>query len=205
MDYSRFMFRPFEEDTVTQLEKYPEFNFNIEDKARVINFMILMYDPNSEIRRTYPDLLTRKREVAKVVGFQLDDDKKFSPHIEQMLLGENHEYNVAMIRFAQMHGIPDFDVLVVTKEMLAKELVAALKETDAKIRTIIQKNIKVNLADIEVLERRIFTGEETQKARESLYHLIEKVRVPRPENMADDIKNKSVDLPDIYKTKKTKK
>jgi len=45
-----------------------------------------------------------------------------------------------------------------------------------------------------------FTGKETEAARETLYSLIEKIRAPRPENMAEDIENKRLDLPDLYNT-----
>lgn len=201
MAYEGFMVRPFQKDTIKKLEKYPEFRFKIKDKEKFINFMILMYDPKSDIRRDYPDLLTRKREVAKIVGFKIGENHRFPDHIEEVLLGDNHEYNVAMIRFAQMHGIPDYDVLVVTREMLARELTSAIEARDPKARAQIQKNMDVDLIKIEELENRIFTGIPLQKERESLYHVIEKFRVPRPENVADDISNKTLTLPEVYPTR----
>ena len=54
MDYSKFLYDPFGKDTVSELEKYDEFQFECKDKAKVVAYLILMYDiNNTEDEQTY--------------------------------------------------------------------------------------------------------------------------------------------------------
>lgn len=198
MAYERFLYDPFGKDTVQKLEQYPEFQFECKDKAKVIAYLILVYDKGSDLFLMHSDnLYMRKKEAALRVGFKLDEKKRFSKEVEAILTGENEQFNLAQFRYIRFFGIPDLPVLIKTLEMLDYEMSAPLPPDPTK-RDKVRSNIKVLLADIQALEERIFTGKESERARESLYSLIEKERVPRPEILAQQIKTKKLALPNIY-------
>ena len=200
MDYSRCLYDPFGKDTVQKLEQYPEFQFECEDKAKVIAYLILMYDIASSEVRTYSDRLYERKKFAAIkAGFKLDKDGKFDEEIEKIIIGENDAFNDAVIRYVRMFGLPDLPRHTAYNEMLDKELAAAHKETDPKIRKVIRENIDELSKEIEAIERKIFTGEETENVRKSLYRLMEKQKLGlRPEDMAVAIEEKKIRVPDVY-------
>lgn len=198
MDYSKCLYDPFDKATVSKLEEYPEFQFEIKDKSKVIAYLILVYDRNSDLFLLHADnLYMRKKEAAMRVGFKLDANKHFSEDVEGILTGENEQFNLAQFRYIRLHGIPDLPVLIKYLEMLDAEMAGVLPP-DPKKRGDVMKNIAELHQKIDKLEEKIFTGKESERARESLYSLIEKIRVPRPEFMAQDIANKTLDLPDPH-------
>ena len=202
MDYSKCLYDPFDKQTVSKLEGFPEFQFECKDKDKVIAYLILVYDRNSDLFLMHSDnLYMRKKEAALRVGFKLDSEKHFEDWVEQILTGENEQFNLAQFRYIRLHGIPDLPVLIKYLEMLDSEMSGVLP-TDPKKRGDVMKNIDELHKKIELLEQKIFTGKESEKARESLYSLIERIRVPRPEYIAQDIANKELDLPDKYEFQK---
>ena len=98
-----------------------------------------------------------------------------------------------------MFGIPDLPVLTAYNEMIDREFSAAPKESDPKLRKVIMLNIEELTSKIEQLERKIFSGEETENVRKSLYRLMEKQKLGlRPEEMAVSLQDKSAAFPDPY-------
>ena len=199
-DYSRFLYKPFSEETVKLLEKYPEFQFDVPDKQKVINYLILLYDlASSEVKNHSDRLYERKKFSALKAGFKLNKEGHFENWVEDILVGENDSFNDAMIRFVRFFALPDLPAHTAYNEMIDHEFTSAAKEKDSKIIKIIMINIDELRGKIESLERKIFTGEETENVRKALYRLMEKQRLPRPEIIAKDIENKDLKLPDPYK------
>lgn len=197
-DYSKCLFDPTNKDSTRKLEQYPEFQFKLKDKDKFISYLILVYDKNSPLFiRNADNLYMRKKDAALQAGFTLDEENHFEKYVEEVLLGENEDMNLAVLRYVRLSGIPDLPVLVKYIEMLDKEMSIKLPDK-AKERADVRSNIDTLLTKIEQLETKIFTGKETEAARETLYRLIERIRVPRPENVASDIASKTLDLPDIY-------
>ena len=202
MNYEKFLFDPFGKDTVSKLEQYEEFKFECDNKDKVIAYLILMYDlSSSEVKAHSDRLYERKKFAALRAGFKFKDGV-FPKDIEDIIVGENDDFNVAMIRYVRMFGLPDLPKHTAYNEMLDSELSAAAKERDYKLHKVIMDNIESLSVKIESIERKIFTGDETENVRKSLYRLMEKTRVPRPEYMAQDIASKSLDLPDKYELQK---
>jgi hypothetical protein len=198
MDYSKCLYDPFDKQTVSKLEGFPEFQFEVKDKAKVIAYLILVYDRNSDLFLMHSDnLYMRKKEAALRVGFKLDVKKHFEEWVEQILTGENEQFNLAQFRYVRFHGIPDLPVLIKYLEMLDAEMAGVLPSDPLK-RKYVMTNIEELHKKIDDYEQKIFTGKESERARESLYSLIEKIRVPRPEYIAQDIASKSLDLPDPH-------
>lgn len=203
-DYSNHLYDPFASDTVEKLGKYSEFQFTAPDKAKTIAYIIVMYDINSDMKKIYPDnYWERKRNSAIKAGFKINEDGKFEKHVEDFLVGENDQVNEAILFYIRMFGIPDLPVLMAYTEILHKQVLAALKVTDAGKLVTIQKNIETAIAKISVYERRIFSGDETESARKSLYLLMEKQRLNlRPEAKAKEIESKELKISDPYTKKR---
>jgi len=201
MDYSRFLYKPFDKKTVDTLEKqYPEFRFKVPDKQKAIDYLLLMYDIASGEVKTYSDrLYERKKYAATKAGFTLNKKGEFDEWIEDIIIGENEQFNDAVVRFVRMFGLPDLPTLVAYNEMIDHEFSSSAKVKDhAMIKTIIQ-NIEGLRTKIEQLERKIFSGEETENVRKSLYRLMEKQRLGlRPEEKAVEIAENRVNVDDPY-------
>ena len=203
MDYSKFLYDPFNKDTVSQLEQYEEFGFQCKDKPKVVAYLILMYDINNvDFRRAYSDLYERKHKCAITAGFEIEDGK-FAPDIEAILVGENDQFNDAMARYISLFNIPDLPAHTAFSEILAKECIVAQKEKDSKVIKDVIANINNARKNVEDCEVRIFTGIETENVRKSLYRFAQKKKLGlRPEEKAREIKEKKLNVPDIYKFNK---
>ena len=197
------MFDPFGIDTVKQLELYEEFLFIVPDKPRVIAYMIIMYDPRSDMKKLYPDnFYERKLKSAIAAGFETTDGR-FEPWVEQILVGENDDFNDAELRFTRMFGIPDYPAFIVYSDILDKQFRAAKKENDPKKLQVIQANIKSAIAEVSLYERNIFGHEETENVRAALYRLAEKQKLGlRPEDKAVEIDTKTLKVHDPHYPKK---
>lgn len=190
MDYSNMQYPPFDKSTIGRLDVFPEFrNFEIADRDKFIFYLILVYDRDSDLFSFHgaDSLYIRKREAAIKVGFKQDKDGHFDKYVEEVLCGENEAFNMCQFRYIRLSGIPDLPVLIKYIEMLDKEMSTPLPDKP-KDRQYIQDNIETLLTKIEGLEVKIFTGKESEKARESLYKLLEQERVRlRPEYVAEAI------------------
>jgi len=187
MDFSKFLFPPFEKSTLDALEQFPEFQFKIQDKAKIIDYMIIMYDHNNaEFRRLHTDYYTRKREAAILAKLPTGKDGKFPEQIEEVLTGLNDDFNTALVRYLMMFGLPDYPQLVALKELQAQELKAAFSPSEAKDRKIMRDNLDKITNDIAIIEDKIYYGTETENVRKALYRYMEANRLAlRPEHIAE--------------------
>jgi len=207
MDYSKFMLKPFEQSTYDYLGGIKEFAHNWPNKNKLFDFMILLWDINSELKRIHPDYFERKRQAAICAGLDVDSNGNFSPEIEEIILGGNNTFNVAVIQYLMMHAIPEYPALVATLELQAQELAESFKQTDKpKDRETISNNVKRTTDQRREYEKSIFGGEEVENVRRALYERIERDKIRlRPEDMGAAIDKKQLShLPDPYGFKKQK-
>lgn len=200
-DYSRFLYPPFSLETVKKLEKYNEFGFMVPDKQKAVDYIILMYDIASIEVKTHSDnLYERKKYAAVKAGLTLGSNGKFSTWVENILVGENDQFNDAVIRFIRLFGMPDLPILIAFSQLLDNELVSAFKERDHAEIGKLRKNINELKDEVEALELKIFSGKETENVRSSLYRMIEKEKLNlRPEDKAREIAELRVSLPDPHR------
>lgn len=195
MDYSKLMYDPFDPQTVKELEKYEEFQFSCRNKQQVIAYMIIMYDyNNTELRRLYPDFFTRKREAALMAGLKPEKSGHFSEETENILTGQNDEFNRALVRFLLMFGHPDYPTLMGLREMHAKELEASMKgSSKPQDRRVILENLEKSAERIARMESMIFSGVEVENVRRALYVQLEADRAGlRPEVIAQRIRDRKL-------------
>ena len=191
-NYSQLKYDPFSPDTLTKLEEFEEFQFTVPDKQKAVAYIIIMYDLKSDIKKLYEGLYERKRNAAIDAGFTITDGK-FPQWVEDMIVGENDAINDAILRYVRLFGIPDATAYLAYTEVLHKQVLAAMRETDEKKVKVIQGNIDYAMEKVRYYETKIFSGEEVESVRAALYRYAEKVRLRlRPEDIAQSIEDKDL-------------
>jgi hypothetical protein len=197
-NYSNFLYDPFAPDTVHKLEQYEEFQFKCPDKEKAVRYIIIMYDLASDLKKLYEGLYERKRNAAILAGFTINGGL-FDPWVEAILVGENDHANDAILRYVRLSGIPDASAYLAYTEILHKQVLAAMKETDEKKIKVIQDNIENAMEKVRTFERRIFSGDEVENVRAALYRYAEKIRLNlRPEDKASEIDRFELNVNDPY-------
>lgn len=195
IDKSLFLHPPFSEKSYKKLLEFEEFKKvkKYIEINKFIDYTILMYDPNSIMRKEYPftspqentNYSRRKFECARLAGFNLivnGNKKEFDVLTNEMLIGKNELCNNAIIKYILLFGIPELMALISFEQLLIQETKSALsgagdKTTITNIDNLYQK--------INELTDRIYNGRETIEARKSLYLFIEKEKLSIfPEDIA---------------------
>jgi len=141
-----------------------------------------MYDLNSEIRRNFKDYNNRKFEAAKIAGFEVEEGR-FKKDVENTLLGEDENFNKAVIQMVYYSFNNDYKLLFILEEQYNK----SMSEYSSKIVDFDEKSRKLLTTmkeQIEEIENKIFGGGETINLRKALYSGIDSTRsrLPRKEN-----------------------
>lgn len=188
LDLSLFLYSPFDKKTVTKLEQYDEFkvDFGV-DKAKFISYVILLFDFNTPLRKEVQLFYRRKAEAAIMAGFKIAKGR-FDKEVEDMLIGENKECNIAISRYLSLFGLPEYMELMGLESMLAFEMQNALKFSESQDFQVTRKNMKELTERINELTLVLFGGKEALEARKALYEFTEKDRLRiRPEHIAEDL------------------
>ena len=147
VDTTKFTFRSPNDDFVEKIESFGEiFKKDIPNvnKKKLFGYLVLMYDPNSELRRTISVLPHRKMMAALAAGFSLNPKtNKFSEEVEVVLSGGNTDANHMIAELCMIVGGLDFTALSAYQRIFV-ELIAASNNKDkakdlipliAKVRT----------------------------------------------------------------------
>lgn len=197
------LYNPFDPKTVETLQdRYEEFrlptgHLKIE---KVVTWVILMYDLKSEMRMQFPDWRQRKIECARLADWDYSvKTGRFQDSVMEMLNGENEAVNDMICRYCLLFPSPYYSAYVALWEMLVRETRASLDAKDSKTIETMRKNITEMTKQISVYSELIYGGETTVGLQNSLFKTInrEKLRL-RPEDIAEDIKDKDLSLPDPY-------
>lgn len=175
------------------IDSYPELKENLDilegQRIKIIRFIILFYDLNSDMKNYVPDFWERKRICANLAGFKLKDGKKYSKHVKDFLIGSNDIVNGMIIRYLLLFNNPDYIELKVATDMYQKQALKAMKlGVSAGLDTV--KKINENLTNLnnKIKETTVlvFGGKESSKLEEKLYSEMERSRLEyRPEDIAN--------------------
>lgn len=199
LDCSVFLYDPSSDDKTlrTTLQKYPEFHATIPyvDKGKAIRYIILMYDMNNqEIQGHYQDVHTRKRECARLAGFEFTEDG-FNKEVEECLIGQVKEFNDMIIRYVRLFGNPDYISYVSYWNMLFNEQKNSLNSTSPNEIEKIRKNIQSLTQEISRLSTDIFKGDDLKALKKELYRTMEWENLNlRPEHIAKQFDEGEVKL-----------
>jgi hypothetical protein len=174
LDTSRFLVDPKLMNFPTRLKKrHKDFAFELEaglPEGKILRYISLMYDPNSELRNNIPHLPSRKRICARIVGFEMTE-KRFDPLIEDMLCGKFKRINKAIVAYCFLTNNIYVVAHAAFQDMyfrsIAESFLSYDKETIKNIQDLQDKLLKN--------EQMIFGGEEFGKIKEALYAFTTKI------------------------------
>ena len=192
------LYNPNDKDLVEAIQAdFPEFTkCEHPEYKKVLKYTILLYDLDSELRNTYSDYATRKREAALKAGFRLDGKtNKFPEEVEAILLGQDTNANKIIMNYVRIQNDPSLLLYTSLSELLAVEMENSLTERDPKIIKYIRENISKIGESVAKLEAEIFGGRELASMRRALYAtLVTKTFIPKPESVGKAISEKKLNL-----------
>jgi len=182
---------------ISSIEEFSNYKGKI-PKTKLFQYIILMYDVNSSMWRSFPAYFTRKFQVARIVGFPTGEDGKYSKQVSEMLIGLNKEVNNLIVSYIAQFAQVEYTHLVALSIILDTETRKLLsgdidKNADQVIDRVTQR--------IGELTRVIFNSgdnDEISFVRQALYSQAEKDKLMfRPEAIAE-LLAQGLDLPDDY-------
>jgi hypothetical protein len=158
LDFSRCFFDPQPKNL---LKTYPELQ-EISGDERLLRYIIALYDLNSPLVRKYMDIGIRKREAARMAGYDL---RKEENELEAIYSFENEAARKAAVRFLKKYQFPrEWYMICANEHTLYEYGERMLKPIDSE-KTNIEKDWIGALADkeklsagMEAINRRIETG-----------------------------------------------
>jgi hypothetical protein len=182
INVKNYLYNPFDKASFSKLKEYEEFTDLSND---VISYIILSYDKNSDIRKEYASRAQQKVEAAKLSGFKFTLGQ-FKDDVEEILIGENPNTNLAIIRYLYLFGMPELMALDYYTEKMKQILNQQRKGEDEKNS---HQVIQFCLEQINILTETIFHGKESINLRKALYQFVEQNKLfkPRPEEIADKL------------------
>lgn len=178
-----FLFDPKSEDFEERMLSRSSIFDLKKHRKKYLTYIALMYDIQSELRRNNKDYNNRKFEAGKIAGFELENGR-FNKDVEDTLLGEDDNFNKAVIQMVYYSFNNDYKLLFILEEQYNK----AMSEYSSKIVDFDEKSRKLLTTmkeQIEEIENKIFGGTETINLRKALYSGIDatRSRLPRVENV----------------------
>jgi hypothetical protein len=197
-----YLYNPSDSDLEFKVKvEHPEFSEIVHpDFLHILRYAIYLHDLSSEMRTIHSDYATRKRECALKAGWKVEkESRKFSPEVENILVGTDPAANKIIISYIRINNDPNYILYASFSELLSVEMDNSLKEKDPKIIKYIRENIDKLGGAIARLEESIFGGREIASMRRALYaSMVTDSFIPRPETIARAIQSKTLELPDQF-------
>ena len=170
-----------DEDVVTQFatlhSDFQTFVDNREDglsfeTAQIIKYIVACYDKESPIVNAYKKRWSvKKKECATMAGFPCDDSGRFTDEVDDMIFCQNDIVNHVILRYLYLIHDRDWQTYVIYNEMNLHQSAELIKydfQQPGHAKTA-KENLDLLNKDIEALEYKIFSGEETKKLKDLLY------------------------------------
>jgi hypothetical protein len=174
-------------------------NYKGDDKERLFQWVVLMYDMRSPTRRTINQYYLRKAYCANLVGFRVNKETNtFKESIEKALIGLDEDVNKLVVAYIASFNSPEYTQLCGFLAMQYQVMMDIVKG-QADERT--SKNLTLITETITKLTRMIYgSGEvdEIQQARKAIYAQAgEDLRKLRPEAIVEMLEREGK-LPDDW-------
>ena len=150
------------------------------DNEKVMLYLFCMYDKNTPYRAKYPDILKRKVEVARDVGFDLMEGGIFKEPVEEMLRGENKVVNAKIVEFVRLHKNYKYSYLVSIENSYYNIMLDVINGNTKRISDL--KDVQEELEDT-ILE--LLNDDDNPSMKKTLLRYMEMERLGlRPEDIA---------------------
>jgi hypothetical protein len=170
LNFSKTLFNPLIKGFDDEMIKRSKV-FDMGD-PRILTYIILVYDLQSEYRRNIKEYLRRKTEAGMSAGFKMKDGI-FDRKIEDMMVGESEQFNKAVIEYVSWMHERNYKHLVVLEFNYHKLAIESMKTWDKK-RMDLMTEMKDEMEKIELV---LFGGEEVQNMRLALYAGTERTKL----------------------------
>jgi hypothetical protein len=187
---NRLKFDPKERGFVKRMHedsKYFQLSIPKVGDKKALTYLVLIYDPNSEVRERFPNHNQMKTIAAQIAEFPtktLPDGKvRFEDQYEDLMVGANKKFNAAVTHYIFKTFNIDFIEFVHLKFQYEKLMFESFSSFDATTNNLI-KDVKKRLLEA---EKAFFSGEEKSvELREALYEKAEDEKLNlMPEEVLD--------------------
>lgn len=151
---------------------------------KLTQYIVLMYDPESPMRREVGNYMQRKGVCAGAVGFA-KNGPKFTKEVDDVLIGKDKEVNKLIVAFLGYLAMPEYTQLIVLLEI---QRTKALEAFSSEVNDNTYKIIEAVTTSISKITKVLFgSGEydEIKVARQALYEQANLDKPPRPEDVVD--------------------
>lgn len=188
IDTSKFLVDPKSKDFVKSMHELSDvFDFKLykANQKKFLVYLTLVYDKESYFRKDVKNFIQRKYEAAVCADLRLNEDGHFAREVEDVIVGQNSEFNRAIVQYVSMQFNLEYAKIVVYEFNLYKKIQESFSKFDDKG---LMKNLIDDLSnDISELEKKVFGGEEVTNVRKALYEGTNKSRLNlRPEEMLEE-------------------
>ena len=158
------------------------------DHGAVINYVLLMYDKESQLRREYPKIRQRKIAAAQYAGFKIiQTQRAFRKDVEDILIGQSPEVNQMIVKYVMSYNDPDQMALEMYTEMFQRNAALMLQSIADAAEYKRMHDITERLKNsIDELTKKALGGQDEASIRKELYAELERLRESMmPEYIAD--------------------
>jgi hypothetical protein len=208
-DYSKCKVDPSDPKFV---DRFKQLHPDLEEDLRLVQvsekslftYIVLTYDMNSPFVEKYKDWALRRRETAKASSFSITRGS-YNVEAENIILGKTAEVNRFIVRYLFLQNDLEFVKFQSYQALYYNQVIESMKA--GGIKAAEAKALRVNIDDlageVKVLQKSIFSGNETKDMLRSLYDFVANITYDfRPEQIADKKDNGEEVVDDVPYGKK---
>ena len=171
---------------------FSDFANNREDgtdltEIQIIKYIVACYDKESPLVTLYKKRWSvKKKECAVLAGLPQDKNGKFSESADQLIFCQNDVIDKIILRYCYLLHDREWNTYVIYNEMYIHQSIELIKynfQQPGHAKTA-KENLDTLNEDIEALEFKIFSGEETKKMKDMLYE--------QASNMLNDLRPEKI-------------
>jgi hypothetical protein len=191
-DYSKCKVDPSTDDFVDRFKQlHPDFEefllLSEVSERSLFTYIVLTYDINSPFVEKYKDWALRRRETAKASKFKIIKGA-YVKEAESIIIGATPSINRIIVRYLFLQSDLEFVKFQSYQSLYYRQVVesmssASIKPGDA---TKLRQNIEELSGEIKILQKSIFSGNESKNMLMALYDFVANLTYDfRPEQIAD--------------------
>ncbi len=165
------------------MPQFAEYSGKLPPK-KLFQYIILMYDPDSPLRREVAHYMQRKNACAELVEFQ-KKGSRWAPEVESVLIGKDMQANKLIVAYLGHLAMPEYTQLIVLLEI---QRTKAMEAFSSDVNDNTYKIMEAVTTSISKITKDLFGSgdyDEVKLARQALYEQANLDKPPRPEDVVD--------------------
>jgi hypothetical protein len=155
-------------------------------------YIMAMYDKSTPYRGKFTDVLKRKIEIARDVGFVLNEKGNFENPVEDMLKGKNTIINKKIVEFVRIHRSFKYTYLVTIESSYYNVMLDVIEGNTKRISDLrsIQEELENTMAEL-------LNEDDNPYMKDAVLRYMEEERLElRPEDIAIKLANNEQPISD---------